>query len=130
MWTPNFCKTKTTFHGETKHVSQGVTLVGCQMDKLDVLGVHIVCTHSRDLSGRGAARAEGAQGTPIKRLVSPSILVYEKKIECSGVCRGNDGLGVFDRVARHDSFSLLETSHQHHRNPHVDDQFDLGEYLC
>ena len=99
--------------------------MGCQMDKLDVLGVHIVCTHSRDLSGRGAAKAEDAQGTPIKRLVSPSILVYEEKIECSGVCRGNDGLGVFDRVARHDSFSLLETSHQHGRTPHLVQGFEF-----
>ena len=34
-------------------------------------------THSRDLSGRGTARAEDAQGTPTQRHISPSILVYE-----------------------------------------------------
>jgi hypothetical protein len=34
-------------------------------------------THSRDLSGRGAARAEDAQGTPTQGHVSPSSLVYE-----------------------------------------------------
>jgi len=30
-------------------------------------------------SGRGAARAEDAQGTPTKSHISPSILVYEEK---------------------------------------------------
>ena len=33
-------------------------------------------THSRDLSGRGAARAEDAQGTPSQSHISPSILAY------------------------------------------------------
>jgi len=33
----------------------------------------------RDLSGRGAARAEDAQGTPDQSHISPSILVYEDK---------------------------------------------------
>jgi len=32
---------------------------------------------STDLSGRGAARAEDAQGTPTQSHISPSILVYE-----------------------------------------------------
>jgi len=31
----------------------------------------------RDLSGRGAARAEVAQGTPSQSRISPNILVYE-----------------------------------------------------
>ena len=34
-------------------------------------------THSRDLSGRGTARAEDAQGTPTQSHISPSIQVYE-----------------------------------------------------
>ena len=34
-------------------------------------------THSRDLSGRGAARAEDAQWTPTQSHLSPSILAYE-----------------------------------------------------
>ena len=34
-------------------------------------------THSRDLSGRGAARAEDAQGTPTQSHISPTILVYK-----------------------------------------------------
>ena len=34
-------------------------------------------THSRDLSGRGAARAEDAQGTPTQSHISSSIQVYE-----------------------------------------------------
>jgi hypothetical protein len=34
-------------------------------------------THSRDLSRRGAARAEDAQGTPSQSHISPSILVYD-----------------------------------------------------
>jgi len=34
----------------------------------------------RDLSGRGATRAEDAHGTPTQRLISPSILVYEEQL--------------------------------------------------
>ena len=34
-------------------------------------------THSRDLSGRGTARAEDAQGTPTQSHISSNILVYE-----------------------------------------------------
>ena len=33
----------------------------------------------RDLSGRGTARAEDAQGTPTQSHISPSILVYEEQ---------------------------------------------------
>jgi len=33
-----------------------------------------------ELVGRGAARAEDAQGTPTQSHISPSILVYEEKI--------------------------------------------------
>ena len=33
------------------------------------------------LSGRGAARAEDAQGTPTQSHISPSLLVYEDTIE-------------------------------------------------
>ena len=38
-----------------------------------------VADHDRlkDLSGRGAARAEDVQGTPTQSHISPSILVYE-----------------------------------------------------
>ena len=32
-----------------------------------------------DISGRGAARAEDAQGTPTQSHISPGILVYEDK---------------------------------------------------
>ena len=32
-----------------------------------------------DLSGKGAARAEDAQGTPTQSHITPSILVYEDK---------------------------------------------------
>jgi len=35
-------------------------------------------THSRDLSGRGAARAEVDRGKPTQSHISPSILVYEE----------------------------------------------------
>ena len=34
-------------------------------------------------SGRGAARAEDAQGTPTQSHISPSILVYEDNRPCS-----------------------------------------------
>ena len=34
-------------------------------------------THSRDLCGRGAARAGNAQGTPTQSHMPPRILVYE-----------------------------------------------------
>jgi len=34
----------------------------------------------RDLSGRGAVRAEDAQVTPTQSHISPSMLVYEDKI--------------------------------------------------
>ena len=34
-----------------------------------------------DFRGRGAARAEDAQGTPTQSHISPSILVYEEQIE-------------------------------------------------
>ena len=37
-----------------------------------------------DLSGRGAARAEDAQGTPTQSQVSPSILVYEDNLRREG----------------------------------------------
>ena len=54
-------------------------------------------THSRDLSGRGAARAEDAQGTPTQSHISPSILVYEDTIRVevcgSGEARGRLGAG-------------------------------------
>ena len=36
-------------------------------------------THSRDLSGRGAARAEDAQGTPTQSQISPIILAFEEQ---------------------------------------------------
>jgi len=36
---------------------------------------------SSDLSGRGVAKAEDAQGTPTQSHTSPSILVYEDKLE-------------------------------------------------
>ena len=36
--------------------------------------------HSRDLSGRGAARAEDAQGTPTQRHISPSTLVDKDEL--------------------------------------------------
>ena len=39
-------------------------------------------TNSRDLSGRGAARAENAQGKPDQSHISPSILAYEDN--CQG----------------------------------------------
>jgi len=35
---------------------------------------------SRDLSGRGAARAKDAQGTPTQSHISPSVLAYEDKL--------------------------------------------------
>ena len=34
--------------------------------------------NSVDLSGRGTARAENAQGTPTQSHISPSMLVYEE----------------------------------------------------
>ena len=37
-------------------------------------------THSRDLSGRGAAMAKDAQGTPHQSHTSPSKPVYEDKL--------------------------------------------------
>ena len=37
-------------------------------------------THSRDISGRGAAKAENAQGTPTQSNIPPSVLVYEENI--------------------------------------------------
>ena len=33
------------------------------------------------VAGRGTTRAEDAQGTPTQSHITPSILVYEKKIE-------------------------------------------------
>jgi len=42
-----------------------------------VVGVDILRV---DLSGRGTARAEDAQGTPTQSHISPSILVYEEKV--------------------------------------------------
>ena len=39
----------------------------------------LVCDRLRVSSGRGAARAEDAQGTPTQSHISPSILVYEEK---------------------------------------------------
>ena len=38
-------------------------------------------SHSQDLSGRGVARAEDAQGTPTQSQILPSILVDEDKID-------------------------------------------------
>jgi len=43
------------------------------------IGALFVPESDRDLSGRGAARAEDAQGTPTQSHISPSILVYEDK---------------------------------------------------
>ena len=40
---------------------------------------------ARDLSGRGAVRAEDAQGTPTQSHISPSILVYEDVSILQGV---------------------------------------------
>ena len=42
-----------------------------------------------DLSGRGTARAEDAQGTPTQSHISPSILVYEEE-GCSRDGRDDD----------------------------------------
>ena len=41
---------------------------------------------TQDLSGRGTARAEDAQGTPTQRHISPSILVDEDKKPGSPGC--------------------------------------------
>ena len=41
--------------------------------------------HSRDLSGRGTARADDAQGTPTQSHISPSILVYEDDLGVSNI---------------------------------------------
>ena len=41
--------------------------------------------HSQDLSGRGAARAEDAQGTPTQSGISPSIIVYEYQCNMCGL---------------------------------------------
>ena len=75
-----------------KRVGSRITLVygGRGIRKLGLFGssCHTVgdsrltrrgTTHSRDISGRGAARAEDAQGTPTQSHISPSILVYEDK---------------------------------------------------
>ena len=42
--------------------------------------------HSRELSGRGAARAEDAQGTPTQSHISPSILLYEEQCRLHTGC--------------------------------------------
>ena len=42
------------------------------------------------VSGRGAARAEDAQGTPTQSHISPSILVYEDNVETNST-RGELG---------------------------------------
>ena len=47
---------------------------------------------STDFSGRGAARAEDAQGTPTQNHVSPSILVYEEKTRVEGLTLLRDNL--------------------------------------
>ena len=44
-----------------------------------------------DLSGRGTARAEDAQGTPTQSHISPSILVYEDENKGGGSFRGGMG---------------------------------------
>ena len=42
----------------------------------------------RDLSGRGTARAEDAQGPPTQSHIAPSTLVYENKFPvCGAECR-------------------------------------------
>ena len=41
---------------------------------------HRGTTHSRYFSGRGAVRAEDAQGTPTQSHISPRLLVYEEKL--------------------------------------------------
>ena len=41
--------------------------------------------HSRDLSGRGTARAEDAEWTPTQSHTSPSILVFEEYLLTFGV---------------------------------------------
>ena len=53
-----------------------------------------------NLSGRGAARAEDAQGTPIQSHISPSILVYEDNEEGERVWYHNVIIG--------DDFDALE----------------------
>ena len=58
--------------------AQEVILLG---DKVRVgwfNGFSFIGMSSRDLSGRGAARAEDAQGTPTQSHKSPSILAYEE----------------------------------------------------
>jgi hypothetical protein len=37
-------------------------------------------THSQDLSDKGAARAEDAQGTPNQSHISPTLQVYEDEL--------------------------------------------------
>ena len=51
-------------------------------------GDPITESHSRDLSGRGAARTEDAQGTPTQRHISPSVLVYKEKRNLGAVAGG------------------------------------------
>ena len=54
--------------------------LGFQVKVLDRLRVGLTrrgTTHSREISGRGAARAEDSQGAPAQSHVSPSIQAYE-----------------------------------------------------
>ena len=52
---------------------------------------------STDFYGRGAARAEDAQGTPTQSHISPSIVVYEEyRVDVEGVedGEGRNGVGL------------------------------------
>ena len=53
------------------------------------LGFQVKVLNTRDLSGRGAARAEDAQGTPTQSHISPSILVYEDLVVPSSLGSGS-----------------------------------------
>ena len=50
--------------------------------------LQIWTTHSWDLSGRGAARAEDARGTPTQSHISSSIHAHEEKHLWSNVGSG------------------------------------------
>ena len=54
-----------------------------------------------DLSGRGAARAEDAQETPNQSHTSPSILVYEDKVDGFVPPAQNANLRISFKVSLH-----------------------------
>ena len=62
--------------GSVQGLESGITIATCEGVHFGYLGVGDEGSEFR-FSGRGAARAEDAQGTPTHSHISPSILVYE-----------------------------------------------------